>query len=213
MRRSACAIRRRGILAVAGEQRDADASAQGPDHRDRLAGLGKLLDQFTALGVGKVTLVDALEQDGELVAAPARHGIRRPNHTDQTFGSHDQHAVTDFMAVAVVDRLEVVEVDEQQRAATVAAPAAGDGMGQALFQEPAIGEPGQAVVGREIEQLPGALIEQRQLLQEAHNLRPVRRSAGPHRPPAALMPRLGRAALARARRGRRVRRPGDGPGR
>src|SRR4051812_27217209 len=59
---------------------------------------------------------DVLEYDGELVATEPRceaSGKHRTLAQTLTYGLN--HSITEFMTQAVVDRLEVVEIDEQQR--------------------------------------------------------------------------------------------------
>jgi WD40 repeat protein len=51
----------------------------------------------------------------ELVAAKPRHEVLRPQHLAQTVGDRAQQLVAAGMAERVVDLLELVEVDEQQR--------------------------------------------------------------------------------------------------
>ena len=61
-------------------------------------------------------LAGRLEQDGELVAAEPRRGVRRHARARCTRRRDlDEHLVADRVAERVVDRLEVVEVEEQHR--------------------------------------------------------------------------------------------------
>ncbi len=64
-----------------------------------------------------------------------------------------QHAIALAMAEAVVDRLEVVEVDEQHRHAAVAALADGQCVLDAIAEQRAIREKGQRVMKGEAPQL------------------------------------------------------------
>ena len=68
----------------------------------------------------------AVHDDGELVAADARHDVAGPDAAAQPLGEHEQQLVAGGVAAAVVDGLEVVEVDEQQ-AHRAAARTAGGG--------------------------------------------------------------------------------------
>ena len=86
------------------------------------------------------------QHDDELVAAEAGEEGAVTDGASDPLGEHDgQQAVADAVAEAVVDRLEVVEVDEQQRHRA-------DGrfgeqlvdLGQHLG---AVGQPGELVVG------------------------------------------------------------------
>jgi hypothetical protein len=57
---------------------------------------------------------DPIEQADELVAAPARDGVRGAEHGPEARGDGAEHGVADVVAVPVVDGLEAVEVDEKQ---------------------------------------------------------------------------------------------------
>ena len=61
---------------------------------------------------GLLRVDDAVEQDGELVAAEAGDGVGRPHGRLEPGGDLLQHEVAGGVTEAVVDRLEVVEVDE-----------------------------------------------------------------------------------------------------
>ena len=56
-----------------------------------------------------------LQQDGELVATEPRRGVARAQATAQPVGDGTQQLVAGTVAEAVVDHLEVVEVDEGHR--------------------------------------------------------------------------------------------------
>ena len=66
----------------------------------------------------------AVHDDGELVAADAGDDVAGAHAAAQPLGEHEQQLVTGGVAAAVVDVLEVVEVDEQHadRAAALRAP-------------------------------------------------------------------------------------------
>ena len=68
-------------------------------------------------------LVDALEQDRELVAAEARDRVRGTRRLDEALGGGLQQAVARIVAERVVDVLEVVEVEEHDRDALAASDA------------------------------------------------------------------------------------------
>ena len=67
-----------------------------------------------------------LEQDRELVAADPRDDVALANAADEQARDLDQRFVAGLMAEAVVDRLQAVEVDEQQRGLLVVAADAVD---------------------------------------------------------------------------------------
>ncbi len=88
------------------------------------------------------------EQQQELVAADARHDVLAARHRLQALSDLLQHQVADRMAVGVVDRLEAVEVDEQQGQSAGAGIGLGGGGGQAVFEIDTGRQLGQAVDGR-----------------------------------------------------------------
>ena len=63
--------------------------------------------------LGLVGLFEVVEQDGELVAAEARHGIARAHGRLQPAGHPDEQLVAGHVAEAVVDDLEAVEIEEE----------------------------------------------------------------------------------------------------
>ena len=89
-------------------------------------------------------MVAAVEQDGELVAAEARRQVACAQARAQAAREGDEQLVADLMAEAVVDELEVVEVEEQHDGASVRG---GELRLDPLGEQLAAGEPGQMVVG------------------------------------------------------------------
>ena len=76
----------------------------------------------------------------------------------QAFGQHFQHAVAGRMAEGVVDLLELVHVDVEQRHAEIAAPRARDRLLQQVLELHAVRNLGQRVVARQVADAPlGAL--------------------------------------------------------
>ena len=131
---------------------DADAQAHG----DLLPGHGDPLTQAVTQGVGQrgggPGVAQAVEQHHELVAAqprgrrigPAGQGVAQPA------GHGDQQLVARVVAQAVVDQLEVVQVDEQHRVRTLR----GDHAVQPRPEPAAVGQAGQRVV-------PGVVLQPR----------------------------------------------------
>ena len=86
------------------------AQRRGERVEDALGGVGRLLGAD-----------DVLEQDGELVAAEARGGVgRRGCSSPRRSATSRSTLVAGGVAEAVVDRLEVVEVEEEDRDAAAA---------------------------------------------------------------------------------------------
>src|SRR4051812_31469403 len=113
---------------------------------DALGGVGRLLGGL-----------DALEQHGELVAAEARGRVAGADARGEALADLEQDLVAGGVAEAVVDRLEVVEVDEDDRQADVVAAGAGDAVAHALGEQRAVREAGDRVV----EGLMGELLLER----------------------------------------------------
>ena len=90
-----------------------------------------------------------LEHDGELVSAQARDHVARPERGDQAPGDADEKLVPGLVAQAVVDELEVVEVEVEHREPVARlAPGALQRAGDAFGEEGPVGEVGQSVVQR-----------------------------------------------------------------
>ena len=98
---------------------------------------------------------DVLEQDRELVAAEPRERCpRRAARLGRRSRDRAQQLVAGRVAEAVVDRLEVVEVDEQHRELVArGAAVARERLLEAVLEQRPVGEPGQRVVERLVLQL------------------------------------------------------------
>ena len=59
--------------------------------------------------------IQIVEQQRELIAANSRYNIRCPDMPFQYFGQPDQQCVSDGMAMFVIDRLQIVDIDKQNR--------------------------------------------------------------------------------------------------
>ena len=92
--------------------------------------------------------VDLVADHDELVAAEAGHGVAGPHGRAQALPDLDQHVVARRVAVAVVDLLEVVDVDEEHAGRHLRALGPGERMLEPVAQQRAVGEPGQRVVQR-----------------------------------------------------------------
>ena len=103
----------------------------------------------------------ALEDDRELVAAEARAEADLATDRAQALGDRLQHAVAEHVAHAVVDVLEVVEVEEEHAGKRTVLRRARKRLVQ-LHQELApVGQARQRVVGGEVLQLARALLDLR----------------------------------------------------
>ncbi len=92
-----------------------------------------------------------LEQHAELIAAEAREGVRGAYPRLQHAGHIAQQPVAGLVAAGIVDDLELVEVDVQQRIGALAALRAEQRPVQAIVELAPVDEAGERVVAR----LPG----------------------------------------------------------
>ena len=133
---------------------DADA---GADHQGLLAQVQRLVQGVEhALGdrLGIAAAGQVGEQHDELVAAEARQVVAGAQALLQAPADLHQHAVAGLVAEAVVDQLEAVEVDEQQRGlARTGLAELLQGLLQQLVQAQAVGQAGQRIVAGGVAQL------------------------------------------------------------
>ena len=103
---------------------------------------------------------DRLDEHRELVAAEAGHRVAGADRVAQPVGDLDQQLVAGGVAEAVVDLLEAVEVQEQDRH-VVGAAAAVQRLLEPLPEQRAVGQLGEAVVVRLVDQLVLQLLARR----------------------------------------------------
>ena len=90
-------------------------------------------------------LLAARHQHQELVAAPAEHVVGLADVADQERRDLAQHAVAGLVAERVVDALEPVDVDEQQRQRDAVAAVPLELAADDFVEEPAVAAAGQRV--------------------------------------------------------------------
>ena len=95
--------------------RDADAGADFDQVIVDLVALAQVIDDPPREMGGFLVRSDVLLEHHEFVAAEPRHEILRAQHVAQPVGDGAQQLVAAGMTQGVVDLLELVEVDEQQR--------------------------------------------------------------------------------------------------
>ena len=108
------------------------------------------------------------QEDGELVAAEPGGHVAGAQHRPEAIADGHQQRIAGSVTEAVVDELEVVQVDEQDDRHGPARIAGFEARGDDLGEQRPIGEPGQRVVQRLVVQLllePPELLER--LLQPA----------------------------------------------
>lgn len=102
---------------------------------------------------GIVDACGTFDQDDELIAAEAGDGVLVAQDAAQAAGNITQDGVAGPVAELVVDRFEVVEVDEQDGETAVLALAAFEAVLGAGIEQQAVRQPGQRVVVGQIQQL------------------------------------------------------------
>ncbi|MNP10621.1 hypothetical protein D3C76_1027770 [compost metagenome] len=120
-------------------------------------GIGQLADLIADL---VARAFEATEQHHEFITAQARDGVFHAHAGFQARGDDFQHRVAHRMAEGIVDVLEVVEVEEHQRAAQVMALEQGDLLAQAIHQQRAVGQVGQRVVVGQVTDLRLGVLQQ-----------------------------------------------------
>jgi hypothetical protein len=90
----------------------------------------------------------ALAQDDELVASEPRHHVAGAHGAHEPAGDPAQQRVAGVVAEGVVDRLEVVQVDEHHGGAPRAPRRLGQRPGDVVQEQVPVGQPGQRVVQR-----------------------------------------------------------------
>jgi hypothetical protein len=79
-----------------------------------------MLADTTDAGAPGTSIGCAMAASSRCAMRSARHRVLRPHRACQPGGDLAQHAVTDIVAMAIVDLLEAVQVDHEQRAARIA---------------------------------------------------------------------------------------------
>jgi hypothetical protein len=93
-----------------------------------------------------VSAVHILEEDRELVSAQTGGRVGGPQTFMQSLGHRHQQLITGCVAQAVVDRLEVVEVEEQNGKRITSAILSRKCVLHPVREEGPVGEVGQGIV-------------------------------------------------------------------
>ncbi len=137
-------------------RKEADPDAGG--HPDRMAlDLERLLQDFQrALGraFGIPSVLHIVQDQRELVAADACQRVRLPEARFHPLRHLAEEYVAHAVTQAVIDQLESIQIDIEQRYLPVLAPRLGHAVRQPIRQQPAIGQAGQIVHQRHMLQ-PG----------------------------------------------------------
>ncbi len=100
---------------MVGEQAGADARTGCKDPAVDSDGLLQRCHQFRGFCFDLLDRSDVFDQHGEFVATQASEHAVEARCRPQPFRDSLQHAVAEVVAQRVVDRLEVVDIEEQQR--------------------------------------------------------------------------------------------------
>ena len=126
----------------------ADAQAGGNEDLPTREGKrwGQDVDDALCQAIGSVGFLQVLEQDGELVAAQTGRGVAGSQAALQAGGHRDEQLVADRVAQAVIDGLEPVEVQQQDRDRRGVSFLTTHGVVHAVGEERPVGQVGQRVV-------------------------------------------------------------------
>ena len=109
-------------------------------------GFGQIVQNALGHHGGVFGLLNPHQQQDELVAPQAGHGVLVAHLAPQAVGGLLQQLVARRVAQAVVDVLEVVQVQEQEGQALLFAGRRGDGHIQAVVEQAAVGQAGKRIV-------------------------------------------------------------------
>ena len=98
--------------------------------------------------IGGVKLGDTLLEQRELVAAESGPGIAGASEATQTSGDLSQQRIARGMAEAIVDLLELVEVEQHYRHASAVAACPSECVPEAVVEQHPVREAGEGVVQR-----------------------------------------------------------------
>ena len=129
---------------------DADAGADFDQMIVDLVALAQAIDDAAGEACGIFAGMDVLLEHDEFVAAEAGDKILGPQHFAQAVGDRAQQLVAAGMAERVVDLLELVEVDEQQRRQLIGALLGGKQAADLVAEIDPVGQRGEFVVARQM---------------------------------------------------------------
>jgi hypothetical protein len=140
------------IGAVLGRERHADADADVRLVAEDLERAAQVLEDAVERALDSVVEVLLLEQDGELVAAEAGDGFGAAENPAQPAGDFLDQRIAGEVAEAVVDVLEPVEVEQQDRH-LLPVPRADQRLVGGVVEQRPVRQPGEHVVVGEMVRL------------------------------------------------------------
>ena len=136
-------------LAAGPGQGDADARPHARRAVAEIDGRPEDLEDALRHLSGHCGSIDVLEEDRELIAAQAGRRVARADRRPDTFGDDLEGLVAPRVSEAVVEELEVVDIEEEDRGPEGApAPEAVEDVGDAVVEEDAVGQARSARRGR-----------------------------------------------------------------
>ena len=157
-----------GAHELGGVARLGPAAGDPHGHGDRAGEGGELVAHQQPQVLGdreRPRLAGARKNERELLAPEPRRHVTGTARGPQDVGEAPQHVVARVVAERVVDALEVVEVEHQQRQLACRAERVEVGV-DALLEAAAVAQPGERVVGGEVTQA----VELARGLDRAHRL-------------------------------------------
>ena len=147
-----------GGFAAIPDDGDADASAAATltavEQVRLVDGRQNLLADGFGLGRGFLwSPAQIFEQHQKLISAQASGGVGFAGAGDNALGDFVEQKVACLMAEGVVQGLEMIQIDEQQRLRAAASGAGSQGLAQPVQQQAAVGQTGQRVIEGEIADL------------------------------------------------------------
>src|SRR6185312_3479681 len=142
-------------------ERDADARRHLDRRVARVHGRPHRRDDLARNEAALLARMYPFENDDELVARKARDEVGRAHRRRQASAELAQHVVAGRMAERVVDPLEAVDVEEQQRDLPLAALRAAQRSGDAVVERVTVRQTGQRVLLREPLELSLDFLERR----------------------------------------------------
>jgi len=128
---------------------DGDADAHAYFQRKRRQGywLWQCVDDAPSQSFRFVVIPLIGQENAKLVAAQSRHDPLSIDKLGQTIGDHPENLVPKPMAIEVVDRFELIEIDDEERAATSIREIP-NATANLLEESPSVCEAGQNVIAR-----------------------------------------------------------------
>ncbi len=149
-----------GIVAVIGKERDAEAESRGnAEPVTEIEGFFDRRLQPVEQDGKRADLVQPLDGKNEFIAAKAREKIALAQQGAQTRRKLAQQQVPAGMAPDIIDRLEIIEIEEADGKKAALTPRARNRALDMLLKLQTIGKAGQSVVAGEMELLLPLILE------------------------------------------------------